>query len=199
MRTAITRPVAFKVSLWATCVLALVAVVPAFGSNTPIAASASVVPRCQYSQLLAFVSTGNGAFDAVGSHSFPILLANVSRPTCVLEGYPHVSLEGLSGVLAIRVEHNASMIFAKASPKAVILRSGAVASFGITYGDQSAPKSDNPRLCTADFVVFSLPVIRSLGQSYKVPTNFDVCRSRSIIGLTPIEVGPVPKGNSPRT
>ncbi len=152
------------------------------------------LPRCRYSQLLAYASTGNGSFDAAGSHALPVLLANVSHTACTLGGFATLTLSNSSGeIRGIHVDHNRSGIFLAEQPRRVVLRPGAVATFGISFGDGYVPANDRPRSCVATRATFSLPVAERHGQSYEVAVDIDVCRSDRVVGLTPLEGGPVPR------
>ncbi len=163
------------------------------GLGSPSASAASA-PRCQYSQLMAFSSSGGGAFDAAGSHAYAVLLANVSGTTCTLEGFPAVTLSGPDVTLKdVRVERNRSGIFQSEPPRRVSLGPGDDASFGISYSDGYVPASDTPRTCLATSATFLLPAAEKYKSAYRVAIDIDVCRSDRRIGVTPVEPGPVPQ------
>lgn len=157
-------------------------------------ASAASTPRCSYSQLMAFSSSGGGALDGAGSHAYAILLANVGHTTCALEGFPALTFSGAAGQMTgVHVERNRSETFQSEPPRLVVLKPGGIASFGISYEDGYVPASDSPSTCVATSARFVLRVAEQYKQAYGVAVDIDVCRSDRRIGVTPVESGPVPK------
>jgi Domain of unknown function (DUF4232) len=178
----------------ACAVFGLGALLLATVARGPAPAAGAATPRCAYAQLMAFASSGGGAFDGAGTHAYDVLLANVSHSTCTIEGFPTLTLASATRAITnVRVQKNRSGIFQAESPRLVVVRPGATASFAISYGDGYVPASDRPGSCVATQARFVLAVTDRYRQPYGVAIDIDVCRSDHRVGLTPVESGPVPR------
>src|ERR1700733_4850441 len=91
-------------------VLVLATLIPLAPLTATSSALATTVTTCSYRQLEVAVAWGPGA--AAGNVGIPFLIANVSKTTCTLEGYPKLTFtpDAYRGH-SIKVRHNVGMIF----------------------------------------------------------------------------------------
>jgi Domain of unknown function (DUF4232) len=160
-----------------------------------IASASTVTPSCTFSQLEVAVGSGSGAFSAAGSHGIPFLIVNTSRSSCTLKGYPQLSFfpRGYK-TSTIKVIHDRGMIFVAVKPSMVTIKPGAVASFGLNYGDAANQKDPSGGPCLLRDIYVALPLrIGTLQQSFDTTVNFNFCYTGFEVGVTPIEARPLPK------
>jgi Protein of unknown function (DUF4232) len=145
--------------------------------------SNAVTTNCGADQLEVGLAFGPGA---TGNASDVVLITNVGKRSCHLEGYPHLGF--LTATLApqVKLSHSPYM-FKDVHPTRVQLNPGRVASFGIGYGLNYNPKSDAPKKCLVTSTVLTLGV-----HKYEIPFELDVCRSDMIVAVTTIQLGGYP-------
>jgi hypothetical protein len=129
---------------------------------------------------------------ALGTGGMSFLVANLGG-RCTVEGYPIVNFFSSHGSEIDRKDlHQSSMLFAEPSPRLITLTHGAVASFGVSWGDnpvgtetiKSCPRTAwaNVRLASGIGVFDASPAV-----------NAAPCGGWLII--TPLEIGPEPAKN----
>jgi len=180
-----------RVSL-ATCVLTILSLLVPLSMASPAVAS-KVIPVCSYRQLEMAVAEGPGA--AAGNIGIPFLIANISKSTCSLHGYPKLSFSPYRYKNhAIKVTHNGGMIFTKVNSRPVTIKPGGVASFGLNYGDAANQNDPNGTPCVVQTIDVTLPVRPgTVNQNFEATLNFNFCFTGFVVGLTSIEPGPLPK------
>jgi hypothetical protein len=120
----------FKVARFVGPLCALAAVVLFADAG---AATALTVPRCLVAQLA--VKPGQGGV-AAGSVGQTVHFTNVSRHTCLLDGYPGMQmLNGAGKPIATEVHRGASVTVVSRPVRLVTLAPGGEASFDIGYAD----------------------------------------------------------------
>jgi len=179
----------------AVLALALVApLVTAINSGATSGASTpSTVPKCSYRQLELAVAWGPGA--AAGNLGIPFIIANTSRTSCSLEGYPKFSfLPNRYQSQTLRVVHGGGMIFPRVKTRLVVIKPGADGSFGVNYGDAANQNDPSGAVCEARYVYVTLPVrINSFPQNYEASVDFNFCFTGFQVSETAIQSGPLPK------
>jgi len=167
-----------------------------FVSGTPLAStivSASTpVPTCSSNQLEVAVAWGDVAAGNIG---VPFLIANVSKTACSLEGYPKLSFVPSSYLKkTIKVSDGGGMIFVALKPHVVVIRAGAVDSFGMDFVDALNQQYPHGAACTVQDVYVTLPVRpSSFPTNFETSVNFNFCYSGFGVDVTSIEAGPLPK------
>jgi hypothetical protein len=95
----------------------------------PVVINATAAPPiCRGSALRLSLHRG-GISPETGEHATPFDLRNVGAATCSLRGYPRVRLFDRRGAMPFRYERGGRYFFIDESPKTVLLRPGARASF----------------------------------------------------------------------
>jgi Protein of unknown function (DUF4232) len=152
-----------------------------------------VPATCSYRQLELAVAWGPGA--AAGNLGIPFLIANTSRSACSLQGYPKLSfVPDKYQNRTLRVVHGGGMIFPRVNPRLVVIKPGAVASFGVNYGDASNQQDPNGGRCQAQYVYVTLPVRNNTyDQTFEAIVNFNFCFTAFQVSVTSIQPGPLPK------
>jgi hypothetical protein len=144
------------------------------------------------------VAVTNGPEGFAGNESYEFFIVNTSRKACSLLGFPTIKLfsdsksTGLDSITPFRVMHSPSQIFAEPKPKRVLIDSGSVASFGLSFSDAAAVKHDSATYCSVSMIYVTLPTASDRGSTYSERVDFDICRASRTILLTPIESGPSP-------
>ena len=159
-----------------------------FAATGSANAHAILVTRCSDSQLVLATETITGAG---GTDEPTVLIANTSHRTCFIQGFPQVGFETINGTtLKVKVFHRESMIYDEPKALRVMIPPGAVASFGVSYGEVYVPRVDTPARCSAQLLFVILPTTHvKYGEPLYVPTSIDVCRAQWEVALTPIEQG----------
>jgi len=139
------------------------------------------------------VAWGPGA--AAGNIGIPFIIANISKSTCTLHGYPKLLFSPYRYKNhAIRVTHNGGMIFTKVNPRLVTIKPGGDASFGLNYGDAANQSDPNGAPCLVQNIYVTLPVRPgTFNQNFETTVNFNFCFTGFVVGLTSIQPGPLPK------
>ena len=151
----------------------------AFAATT----SKSVATNCGGDQLEVGLAFGPGA---TGNISDVVLITNIGKSSCSLEGYPHLNFWTATSAPQVKLSHSPYM-FKDVRPTRVQLNPGRVASFGIGYGDNYIPKSDSPNRCLVTSTVVTLGV-----HKYEIPFELDVCRSDMVVAVTAVQSGGYP-------
>ena len=166
---------------------------PTMLSGTASASMAKVVPECSYDQLEVGVVSGSGA--AAGNIGVPFLIANISKTTCTLRGYPRLSFtpDSFRGH-KLKVIDGGGMIYVAVAPRLVVVKPGADASFGLNYGDAANQGDPNGGACLIGSVNITLPVRPSgFPRNYEALEDFNLCYTGFEVSVTSIESGPLPK------
>jgi hypothetical protein len=152
-----------------------------------------MVPICSWSQLEVAVAWGPGA--AAGNLGIPFIIANVSKSSCTLSGYPKLSFSpNRYRNHSIRVAHNVGMIFGRVQPRAITIRPDEDASFGLNYGDAGNQSDPNGGPCIVHNIYVTLPVrANTYGQNFETTVDFNFCFTGFLVGVTSIQSGPLPK------
>jgi hypothetical protein len=151
----------------------------AFAATT----STSATTNCGGDQLEVGLAFGPGA---TGNASDVVLITNIGKRSCHLEGYPHLSFSTATSAPQVKLSHSPYM-FKDVRPTRVQLNPGRVASFGIGYGLNFVPKSDAPKKCLVTSTVVTLGV-----HKYQIPFELDVCRSHMVVAVTAVQSGGYP-------
>jgi hypothetical protein len=75
---------------------------------------------CRLSQFA--VSLGPDVSEATGQHTLALRLANNGSRTCVLDGYPGVTLYDAAGAIPFVIRHGGDQMISSRPPKPVIVR-----------------------------------------------------------------------------
>jgi len=161
-----------------------------FGATVDNAFASPSVHECNYGQLEVAVAWGPGA--AAGHIGIPFLIANTSKSTCTLEGFPTLHVYPAAGNKSVKVIHSGGMIYGAVKPKLVVIKPGADASFGLNYVDALNQQDSNGPSCTAQSIYVTLPLQHDV-ENYETTVNFNFCYSGFEVGVTAIQFGPVPK------
>jgi hypothetical protein len=156
-------------------------------------AAANAIPECSYNQLEVAVAWGPGA--AAGHIGIPFIVANISKSTCTLQGYPKLSItpDSYKGH-SLKVINGGGMIFVKVRPRLVVIKPGADASFGLNYGDAANQNDPNGAACTVQNIYVTLAVRPSgLPRNYETTENFNFCYTGFQVFVTSVQPGPLPK------
>ena len=154
-------------------------------SVSAIAASTSklVMTNCVGDQLEVGLAFGPGA---TGHGSDIVLITNVGKKSCRLEGFPRLRFSTATSAVSVAISHSTYM-FKDLRPSSVRLSPERIASFGIGYGDMYSPKSDAPGKCLVTTTSVLLGAL-----TYEIPFSLDVCRSDMALGVTAIQSGAYP-------
>jgi hypothetical protein len=170
------------------CVFVASLIFTIFTETGSAKAHAFLVTRCSDSQLVLATEPITGAS---GTDGPIVLIANRSHRTCFIQGFPHIGFETTDGTtLKVKVFRHESMIYGEPKARRALIHPGAVASFGVSYGEEYVPRIDTPARCLAQFLFVKLPTTHGkVGEPLYVPTSIDVCRAHWEVALTPIELG----------
>lgn len=156
------------------------------------ASAATAPPRCSYRQLEVGEASGPGA--AAGHIGVPFIIANISKSTCTLEGYPKLNFGSSWRGRSIKVIDGGSMIYGPVKPRLVVIKPGRDASFGVNYGDASNQGDPDGAVCTTESVYITLPVrTNTFDQNFEADIEFNFCYADFQVFVTSIQSGPVPK------
>jgi hypothetical protein len=172
-------------------IASLMSAVPLTAST--VASATSEIPTCSYRQLEVAVAWGPGA--AAGNLGIPFIIINISRSTCSLKGYPRLLFAPSAyKKRTIKVNHLGGMIFGPVSPRLIVIKPGADASFGLDYGDASNQQDPNGAPCMLQNIYVALPVrSETFNQNFETTVNFNFCFADFQVGITSIQAGPLPK------
>ncbi len=185
--------------LWIAATLMLTIIQATLHPLTAYAGMGNTI--CPSSDLQVAVTNGPEGF--AGNESYKFFIVNTGRKACSLLGFPTIKLfsdskaTGLDSVTPFRVMHSPSQIFAEPKPKRVLIDSGSVASFGLSFSDGAAVKHDSAIHCSVSMIYVTLPTASDRGSTFSDGVDFDICRASRTILLTPIESGPTPAFVSP--
>jgi hypothetical protein len=139
------------------------------------------------------VAWGPGA--AAGNIGIPFIIANISKSTCSLSGYPKLmfSPDRYKGH-SIKVEHNVGMVFGNVRPSLVTIKPNEDASFGLNYGDADNQSDPYGGPCIVHAIYVTLPAkANSYNQNFETTVNFNFCFTDFLVGVTSIQTGALPK------
>jgi hypothetical protein len=160
---------------------------------SPVASATTVIPTCSYRQLEVAVAWGPGA--AAGNNGIPFIIINISKTACSLKGYPKLLFTpGAYKKRAIKVNHRGGVIFGPVTPRLIVIKPGADASFGLDFGDASNQQDPGGAPCTVQNIYVALPVrTGTFNQNFETTVNFNFCFADFQVGITSIQAGPLPK------
>jgi hypothetical protein len=164
--------------------------------GAPVNAGASrsrVVPTCFHNQLEVAVAWDEPP--AMGSNGIPFIIANTSKSSCSIEGFPGLSIDpDRYKNRTVKVIKGGGGIFLSVKPRPVVIKPGADASFGLNFGDGSNQQDPIGAACTTQNIFVTLPVrVNQFPQNYETTVNFDFCAADFEAAVTPFESGPLPK------
>ena len=176
----------------AVLVMACLATLVPLSMASPAVASTSI-PICSYEQIEVGIVSGPGA--AAGNIGIPFIIANISKSTCTLYGYPKLLfMPSRYKNHVIRVTHNGGMVFPKVNPRLVTIKPGGDASFGLDYGDAANQNDPNGAPCLLRNIYVTLPVRPgTYNENFETTVNFNFCFTNFVVGLTSIQAGPLPR------
>jgi hypothetical protein len=160
--------------------------------SSTTASASTPIPTCSSNQLEVAVAWGDVAAGNIG---VPFLIANVSKTACSLEGYPKLTFVPSKYLKkAIRVSDGGGMVFVAVKPHLVVIKAGAVASFGMDFVDTMNQQYPKGAACTVRYVYVTLPERTTSAQiNFETAVNFNLCYSGFGVEVTAIEAGPLPK------
>jgi Protein of unknown function (DUF4232) len=126
---------------------------------------------------------------------YTFLVVNIGAKSCQLRGYPYeIIFSSADGAPAkVSISHERTVLYAQPKVQRVVLRSGGVASFGISYTYGIAPPGREPTTCLAPLIDIRLPVRLSHLFSYEFPVRMDVCEAGRRVEVTPVEGRTTPR------
>ncbi|MCU1362836.1 MAG: hypothetical protein JWM55_664 [Acidimicrobiaceae bacterium] len=130
-------------------------------SDSTVASASTAVPTCSASQLTMSTDDGRGAYSAAGNQGVAFIFRNISTMDCSLKGYPkfRFSPSSYRGKSTEITQNGWGEIFAKLSPRLVVIKPSATASFGINYGDAyNQSPGYNVASCMTNSATARLPV-----------------------------------------
>jgi hypothetical protein len=174
------------------CVLTCLSPLVPLTTPTPALAT-TVIPICTWSQLEVAVAWGPGA--AAGNIGIPFIIANISKATCSLSGYPKLMFSpDRYKNHTVKVAHNVGMIFGNVKPRLVTIRPNEDASFGLNFGDAGNQSDPYGGPCIVHNIYVTLPVrTNTYNQNFETTVNFNFCFTNFLVGVTSIQPGPLPK------
>ena len=185
------------VSLCCRTVVALILltglILPIIASDSAVASVTRVIPTCSARQLEVAVAWGPDA--AAGHIGVPFIIVNTSRTACSLKGYPKLTFSPSTykGKSVITVD-GGGMVYPPVSAQLVVIKPGAVASFGLNYTDVLNQQDPYGAACTARFAYITLPVKSdTFSKNFQTTMDFNFCYSGFAVSVTSIQARPVPK------
>jgi len=174
-----------------------VAILSTFGM-VPLTASASdshTVPTCFHNQLVVAVAWDEPP--AAGSNGIPFLIANISKTSCSIDGFPKLNISpDRYKKRSLEVLNGGGGLFARMRPHLVIIKPGEDASFGIGFGDGSNQEDPSGAPCMTQDVEVGLPVrVNEIAENYETPLTFNFCNADFQVQVTPFESAPLPRPN----
>ncbi len=162
--------------------------------STAITSSASAprsrVGECIQGQLQAAVEQRVGFGVAQNPLGYTFLLVNISARSCELRGYPYEFIFSTATGTTARVamSHARTALYAQPTAQFVVLRPGAVASFGLSYEGINVPPPGEPTNCLATILDFRLPARASSLFSYEFLIRpIEICGATLHAQVTPVE------------
>jgi hypothetical protein len=162
----------------------------------PMTASASgshTVPTCLHNQLVVAVAWDEPP--AAGSNGIPFLIANISKTSCSIQGFPELNISpDRYKKRSLKVLNGGGGLFARLRPHLVIIKPGEDASFGLGFGDGSNQQDPSGAPCMTQDVEVGLPVrVNEIAENYETPLTFNFCDADFQVEVTPFESGPLPR------
>jgi len=161
-------------------------------TESTIALASTAIPTCFHNQLEVAVAWDEPP--AAGSNGFPFIIANISKSTCTIEGFPRLSIDpDRYKNRTVKIIQGGGGIFMSVRPRLVVIRPGADASFGLDFGDTSNQQDPTGAACTTQNIFVTLPVrVNQFPQDYETTVNFNFCAADFEVAVTPFESGPLP-------
>jgi hypothetical protein len=153
-------------------------------------------PICSTNQITVAVQAASGVYAAAGNEGVAFAVINVSHAACSLEGYPKLHFyPSTYKAKSIKVTDNGGgQIFAAVSPRRVVIKPGATASYGINYLDAYNQGDPISGPCMTQSVTVRLPVRpHPYSLSFTLPLNLNFCFTNFHFGVSSIQPGPLPK------
>lgn len=150
----------------------------------------SSVAECIQGQLQVAIEQGGGlAGDVPATYGYTFLIINTAAKSCELHGYPtQIAFATADGApVNVSISHEPTALYAQPKVERVVLSSGGVASFGISYTYGIAPSGREPTTCLATLIDIRLPALLSRMMSYEFPVRMDVCAAGRRVEVTPVE------------
>jgi hypothetical protein len=148
------------------------------------------VAECIQGQLQVAIEQGGGLAGTVPTtYGYTFLVVNTGATSCEVHGYPYeIIFSAKDGSAAkVSISHERTALYAQPRAQRVVLRPGAVASFGISYTYGLAPLGGEPPSCLTPLVDVRLPARSSQQFSYEFPVRVDVCEAGRRVEVTPVE------------
>jgi hypothetical protein len=156
----------------------------------------SSVAECIQGQLQVAIEQGGGlAGTAPATYGYTFLVVNIGAKSCELRGYPYeiIFSSELGEDLKVSISHGRTVLYAQPKVQRIVLHSGGVASFGISYTYSIAPPGREPTTCRAPLIDVRLPARESHLFSYEFPVRMDVCEAGRRVEVTPVEGRTTPR------
>ena len=191
--TRASSPIAFRLVSVVVLLMTLGSLASVTSSN--IAVASPTTPTCFSSQLKMTADQGGGAYSAAGNQGVAFIFTNIGNTPCSLKGYPKFQFEPSSfRRRLIKITHGGGGIFASVSPRLVVLKPNAAASFGIDYGDAYNQSPDyNHATCITQSASAWLGVqARPYPVAFVAPVRINFCFADFKFRVTPVELGRIP-------
>jgi hypothetical protein len=179
-----------KVLVAAIIVSCCATLIPLATGTSAMAAKAT--PVCSFSELEVAVSSPTADMGSVG---MAFIIANTSKATCTLRGYPRlIFTPSRYRSHSIKVKHDVGMIFSNVTSRLVTIRPGRDASFGFNFGEFGNQNDPSGGPCLVRDVYVTLPVrVGTFNENFGMSVNFNFCFADFQVGVTAIQAGPLPK------
>jgi hypothetical protein len=156
----------------------------------------SSAAECIQGQLQVAIEQGGGLAGTVpATYGYTFLVVNIGAKSCELHGYPYeiIFSSDHGEDLKVSISHERTVLYAQPTVQRIVLHSGGVASFGISYTYSVAPTGGEPTTCLAPLIDVRLPARASHLFSYEFPVRMDVCEAGRRVEVTPIEGRTTPR------
>ena len=156
----------------------------------------SNVAECIQGRLQVAIEQGGGLAGTVpATYGYTFLVVNIGAKSCELRGYPYeiIFSSEVGEDLKVSISHERTVLYAQPKVQRFVLRSGGVASFGISYTYRIAPPGREPTTCLAPLIDVRLPARASHLFSYEFPVRMDVCEAGRRVEVTPVEGRTTPR------
>ncbi len=156
----------------------------------------SSVAECIQGRLQVAIEQGGGLAGTVpATYGYTFLVVNIGAKSCELRGYPYeiIFSSEVGEDLNVSISHERTVLYAQPKVQRIVLRSGGVASFGISYTYSIAPPGREPTTCLAPLIDVRLPARASHLFSYEFPVRMDVCEAGRRVEVTPVEGRTTPR------
>ncbi len=154
-----------------------ITVIAVLTATTTAGSRSGVSNPCRLGQFQARVGTYVG--EATEQHTLAVRLINRSRQSCILDGYPRLTLRDDHGALPVRITYRGDEMIAKRAPLPVRVLAGQFAFFVLNKnvcvrGPVRTATSLKVSAADAGSAVLTFP--KRMPQPYRIP---DLCRYAS--------------------